>query len=129
MRLLGIDYGRAKVGLAIAESSLASPLYVIRVSGFEDAVKKIVTVIETEKPETVVVGVSEGTMGEEQERFASALSRSLSQPVVTWDEGLTTYDAEARAIASGAGPKKRRALEDAYAATLMLQSYIDNKLE
>ena len=123
MTLLGIDYGRAKIGLARAEGGLAEPWKVVQVNSWQDAIRKIEIEIEIERPDAVVVGVSEGSMGEEQKKFSDALS--VSVPVSTWDEGLSTQDAQALAIQSGAGPKKRRELEDAYAAAVMLQSYLD----
>lgn len=125
MILLGIDYGRAKIGLARAEGGLAEPWKVVRVNSWQDAIKKIEIEIQIEKPDLIVVGVSEGIMAQEQKKFAESLALTLSLPVKTWDEGLSTQDAQALAIQSGAGPKKRRELEDAYAAALMLQSYID----
>lgn len=123
--ILGIDYGRAKMGLARAEGSLADPWKVIRVDSFDDALKKIEKETETERPELMVVGVSEGAMGKEQEEFATALRRVVQVPVETWDEGLSTQDAEQLARESGKGPKKRREMEDAYAASVVLQSYLD----
>jgi len=127
MKLLGIDYGRAKIGLAVAESGLAVPLLVVKVSSFKDSLEKIEIEIETQKPDMVVVGVSEAAIGEEQTNFASSLSLSVSVPVVTWDEGLSTQDAQALALQAGKKRKKRREMEDAYAAAVVLQSYLDTK--
>lgn len=126
MKILGIDYGRAKIGLAIAESFLAAPLTVIHVSSREYAIKKIVEVAEGEKVDKVVVGISEGAMADEQKLFATSLSLSISVPVLTWDEGLSTYDAQQMSKETGMSQKKRKDLEDAFAATIMLQSYIDS---
>ena len=123
MTLLGVDYGRAKIGLARAEGGLAEPWKVVRVNSWQDAIRKIEIEIEKEKPDSVVVGVSEGSMGEEYKKFAAVLS--VSFPVSAWNGGLFTQDAQALAIQSGRGPKKRRELEDAYAAAVMLQSYLD----
>lgn len=125
MKIIGIDYGRAKIGLAVAESGLAAPLRVVRVSNLEDSLNKIKIEIENEKPDMVVVGVSEAAMGKEQTGFANSLSLSVFPPVVTWDEGLSTQDAQALARQMGKGRKKRKEMEDAYAAAVVLQSYID----
>lgn len=125
MKLLGIDYGRAKIGLAVAEGSLASPLRVIRVSGFKDALREVREVLEVQKVQMVVVGISEGAMGEEQERFVFELKSCVDIPVETFDEGLTTQDAQFMAREAGLKQKKRREMEDAYAACVMLQSYLD----
>lgn len=122
MKILGIDYGRAKIGLAISEAGLAEPWKVVWVGSMEEAVRKVVQVVQVEQ---VVVGVSEGKMGEEQERFAKTLAERLIIPVETWDETLSTQEAQSRSIAAGVPKKKRRILEDAFAAAVMLQSYLD----
>ena len=70
MKTLGIDYGRSKIGLAISEGTLAEPWKVIRVDSFEDAVGKVMQVIKVEQVEKVVVGISEGKMGEESKKLA-----------------------------------------------------------
>ncbi|MDP1710015.1 MAG: Holliday junction resolvase RuvX [bacterium] len=125
MKILGIDYGRSKVGLAFSESSLAEPFRVIHVESFDDAVKKVIEVIKVEQVEKVIVGVSEGKMGEESKKFSLSLSQSLKVPVEIHDETLTSQDAQTRALEAGIGQKKRREMEDAYAASIMLQNYID----
>ncbi len=125
LKTLGVDYGRRKIGLAMAEGVLAEPWKVIRVENFDEAVEKVGEVIKIEKIEKVVVGVSEGEMGKESESFSLRLGEILGIPVETFDETLSTQDAQRRAIEAGIGRKKRKALEDAFAAALMLQSYLD----
>lgn len=122
MKTLGIDYGRAKVGLAVAEGKFSEPLKVVRVSGFDDAVLKIKKEIGLEKPDKIVVGVSEGKMGEESKKFAAALGAS------TFDETLTSLDAQRLSRESGIPQKKRHEMEDAYAASIMLQNYLDSAI-
>ena len=119
MRILGIDYGRRKIGIAVSESGLSEPLKVLRVESFDDAVSKVKKVIESEKPEKVVVGISEGEMGEESEKFANEIGAE------TFDETLTSQDAQRLSIEAGVGRKKRKGMEDAYAAALILQNYLD----
>lgn len=108
------------MGLAIGIGSLAEPLRVIHVSSFEDAVNKIKKEIETENPDKVIVGVSEREMGEESKRFAEEIG------AITFDETLTSRDAQKLSIEAGVNRKKRREMEDAYAASLMLQNYLDS---
>ncbi len=119
MKILGIDYGRRKIGIAVSESGLSEPLKVLRVESFDDAVSKVKKVIESEKPEKVVVGISEGEMGEESEKFANEIGAE------TFDETLTSQDAQRLSIEAGVGRKKRKGMEDAYAAALILQNYLD----
>lgn len=125
MKILGIDYGRVKIGIAIAEGPLAQPHSVVKVSSLDDALEKIDRVIKVEQAEQVVVGVSEGEMGKEQEAFAKALKEKSGIDVVTWDETLSTQDALAISIQSGHGQKKRADMEDAFAAAIMVQSFLD----
>ncbi len=119
MKILGIDYGKAKIGLAIGVGSLAEPLKVIRVNSPEDALLKIAKEIEIEKPEKIVVGVSEGEMGEESKKFAKKIGAE------TFDETLSTRDAQELSMVAGVNRKKRHEMEDAFAASVMLQSYLD----
>lgn len=130
MKILGIDYGRAKVGLAVAEAGLAEPWKVIKVGSVESAIEKVVQVITSlpagRQVVKVVVGVSEQKMGQEQESFAQSLAKIVNVPVETWDETLSTQEAQRQSIAAGVPLKRRRLLEDAFAATVMLQSYLEN---
>lgn len=119
MKILGVDYGRSKIGLAMADGSLAYPLKVIHFGTPEEAFKKIKEEIEKENIEKVVVGVSEGAMGEESKQFAKLLNAE------TFDETLSTYEAQELSKQSGIKRKKRKEMEDAYAATVMLQNYLD----
>lgn len=126
MRLLGIDYGRRKVGLAISEGKVAEPLYVIRYSDTKILEQKIKKIIESEKIEKVVVGISEGQMAEETKKFLNAIRYTLLPvPIDTFDETLSTHDAQRASIEAGIKRKKRKSMEDAYAAATMLQGYLD----
>ncbi len=127
-RLLGIDYGRKKLGLALAESaaSLASPLSVLLVSSTEDAISKIANVVKDEQIEEIVVGVSESVMAEESKAFGGRLNKELLLPVHFSDETLTTAEAQALSLEAGMSRKKAREMEDAFAATLILQNHLDS---
>lgn len=122
MRTLGIDYGRSKVGIALGINSFAEPFKVLRVDSFEDAVKKVLQVLQVEQVDRVVVGVSEGEMAEESKKFANEIG------AITFDETLTSRDAQRLSIEAGIKRSKRKALEDSYAAAIMLQSYLDQNV-
>jgi putative holliday junction resolvase len=126
MRTLGIDYGRSKVGLAVADGSLAEPVKVIRYKDTKILEDKLQKIIKDNNIEKIVVGVSEGEMGEESKAFASKFRSSLIVPVETFDETLSTQDAQRMSKEAGIGQKKRHQMEDAYAAAIMLQNYIDS---
>lgn len=127
MKILGIDYGRRKLGLAISEGYLSEPWKVLRVEHLDEALKKITQIIKDEKIEKVVIGVSEGEMGRESKDFGMNLQQELEIQVDTHDETLSTQDAVRLAIEAGMGRKKRNEMEDAFAASIILQDYLDSK--
>ncbi len=123
MRILAIDYGKRKIGLALATSSIAEPYKVVRYKSEKEVLEKIEEIVKAEKIEKIVIGISEGKMAEETKSFA----KKLNIPVVFQDETLTTQQAQELSIKAGIKRKKRKSLEDAYSATLILQAYLDSK--
>lgn len=126
MRVLGIDYGRRKVGIALGdtESRLASPWTIVQNAGHGETVKQIKLICEREGVERVVLGVPRPLrdVGLENEQvkavklFATDL-RTLGIPVDEWEERLTTAEAK-HYVQPGQD-------DDAVAASIMLQSYLD----
>lgn len=121
MKYLGIDYGKKKIGLAISDGKLAEPMKVIRYKDIESLLQQIKKIIEKEKIEKVVVGIAENEIAKEQKEFAKMLNAK------TYDETLSTQDAQNLSIQSGIQRKKRKKMEDAYAASIMLQNYLDSR--
>jgi len=126
MRLLGIDYGRAKVGLALGEAILAEPYKVIKYNNIDALIKQIDDVTRKENITKIVVGVSESVIAKESEDFAKKVNETLNIPVDLQDETLSSLDAQRISIELGIKRKKRKGLEDAYAAAIMLQNYLDS---
>ncbi len=125
-KFLGIDYGRSKIGLAISEGFLAEPLEVIRDSDTRILRKKMKEIVDKNKIEKIVIGISEGEMAKETMQFLSTIRSTLPNiPVETHDETLSTQDAQRLAIEAHLPRGKRKSLEDAFAAAVMLQSYLD----
>ena len=127
MRLLGIDFGRAKIGLAISEGFLAEPYSVIRYEDEKELLEKIKVLVDKEKIDKVVVGVSEGKSAEEATSFGEKL-RELGLEVIFFDETLSTVSAQELSREAGMKRKKRKALEDAFAASVMLQSFLESNV-
>lgn len=125
MRLLGIDYGRSKIGLAQGEGKLVEGLSVVRYKNKNKAIDKIANLIEEEGFDEVVVGFTEGKIGKEAKEFGKRLGEKISKPVHFQDETLSTRGAQKLSIEAGIKRKKRKKMEDAYAAALILQDYID----
>lgn len=127
MLILGIDYGRKKIGLATADGLLAEPLKTLRYQDIKILSGVLREITEKLKVKKIVVGISEGKMAKETKAFGERIEAKLGIPVVYQDETLTTQEAHELAIKAGIKRKKRRELEDAYSATLILQAYLDSK--
>jgi putative Holliday junction resolvase len=128
MKLVGVDYGEAKTGIAISDGKLAEPLVVIKENRSKELVKKIKKIVEDKKVEKIIIGISEGEMAKKQRNFGLLLSKEIGVPVEFEDETLTTEDAKKLSIEAGIKRSKRRSLEDAYAAALILQKWLDRNL-
>ena len=119
MKTLGVDYGRKKIGLAISEGMLAEPWKVVKVNDFEETIEKTLQILKELRVDKVVVGVSEGEMGKESKRFAKRIEQKFLMrrfpPIL-----LKSFQG------GKSGKKEKKNLEDAYAASVMLQSYLDN---
>lgn len=114
-----------RVGLAVSEGELASPLKIIHGFSLDDLVIKVSDVIKTEKIDKIIIGKPEGFMGRMAEVFAD-LFRKKGLEVDTADETLSTKEAISTMIEKGMS-KKDRKLPDAEAATIILQNYLDNQ--
>ena len=125
-KVLGVDYGRKKIGLATATSTLAEAYRVIRSESIKEAVNKIKKIVEEEEIGKVVIGISEGEMAEETKRFAGELAKELEVEIVFQDETLSTKVAQDLSIEANVPKKKRKEMEDAFAAAIILQSYLDS---
>jgi putative transcription antitermination factor YqgF len=124
MRYLGIDYGRRKIGLALSEGRTASPLKVLEVSSLIDALNKTSQVIKSESVEVVVVGLPEsGESLKITKDFIKELKKTIS--VMEVEETLSSKNALEQMIKMGA-PRKTREKEDAYSATIILQTFLDS---
>lgn len=119
MKTLGVDFGEKKIGLAISFGPLAEPFGVVKTASWQ---KKLVKICQEEKIERLVVGVSEGKMAEKQKRFASRLGEVCRLPVFLVDETLTSREAVDKMRKVG-----RRGEEDKFAATLLLQRFLDER--
>jgi len=125
MRLMGIDYGEARIGVALSdpEGKIAFPHRILGHQGARRVIAEIKTMVVAEKVERIVIGLPLGFEGQETKEsalvrtFAEALKGALKVPLHFENEIFTTRMAEA----SG-GTRKPN---DASAAAIILQSYID----
>ena len=132
-RLLGVDTGSVRVGLAVsdAERKIASPLATYARRGREQDAAYFRRLVEEEEIGRVVVGLPVHTDGREGRKAAEAraygalLAQATGLPVVFWDERFTTVEAESALWEAGLTHKKRKARRDRVAAQLLLQAYLD----
>ena len=142
MRVLGIDYGQRRIGLALSDPTalLARPWKTIARQGNPrqvagDLVRELRALEEEgEGVEAVVIGLPKHLSGEahEQTRAAEALAGELrallpDAPVVLQDERLTSHEAEQLLAAREPDWRKRKPLLDAMAAAVILQDYLDSR--
>jgi len=127
MKILGIDYGRRKIGLALSEGPFAEPLKVVHYDDTAVLLDKLQKVVQEHDVKKIVVGVSNGEMALESKKFAEIISRELGIGVEMYDETLSTKMAQKKAIEAGMGREKRKKMEDAFAAALILENYLENE--
>ena len=125
MKLLSIDYGQRKIGIAKAETKIVEPYTVLHYESQEKVILKIVKIIKDLGIDKVVVGVSEGKSAQRSKNFGENLLKYLEIPLEYIDETLSTQKAQELAIEAGIKRLKRKKLEDAYAAAVMLQLYLE----
>ena len=136
-RIVGIDPGAARLGLAISDedASIAFPRETIAAGGsvVEAAQRVRDALADDDDVALVVVGLPlrlDGTEGEAARRaklLGDAIGDALGVEVVYWDERLTTVAAERSLREMGARGAKQRAVVDRSAATILLQGYLDAK--
>ena len=126
MKVLGIDFGLKKIGLALTEGYLAEPLEVLIVKEKkEKAIQKISSFCEEEKIDKIVIGLPESGLVKKIKKFGEELKRITSLPVIYQPETLTTRDAFVKMKEAGLKRENRKKKEDAVAAALILQSWLE----
>jgi putative Holliday junction resolvase len=131
--ILGIDFGQARIGLAISDELrfLAHPLQTI--SANRSSVNKIAEIVRDRRVEIVVVGIPRHMSGEigaaakAALAFADRLRTQVGCPVETWDERLSTVAAERALREAGRKTHQTRQVVDQVAAQMILQSYLDRE--
>lgn len=136
MRILGIDYGDRRLGMAIGDTEIAVATglpTLERPSPAADVLEPLRRICREQGVQRIVVGVPinmDASLGERarlSQKFAERLQDALSIEVETWDERLTTRQADRAMLEGDLSRKKRKARVDRIAAQLLLQSYLDAK--
>ena len=134
MRILGIDYGDVRVGLAVSDPTglIAGGIGIVKIIGMNNAVEQIVNVVNERQIEKIVLGLplnmdgSEGPSAQKIRAFAAKLNEKIPEvPIEFLDERRTSMLAADYMTLTGTFGKKRKESVDTLSAQIILQSYLD----
>lgn len=123
MNYLGVDWGMKRLGFAQSQGEIASPLANIRVQNFNQAIAKVQELVVDKEVNLIVIGKPESGMGKIVDKVAKKLA-ALGLPIVCQDETLSSQEAKKAMLELGYSQKKRK-LDHAMAAAIILQRYLD----
>jgi len=131
MRILGIDHGDVRIGIAMSDETafLASPLTTVQ--NGKAAIDEIVALVVDHKVETIVVGLplnmdgSCGSATKKVRKFSQKLAEKTSVPILEMDERLTTVTAHHNLREAGLDGRQRKGVVDMAAAQIILQDWLD----
>lgn len=132
MIIMSVDFGDSRTGIAVCDKNefLASPVCVISEKDFDECIRKTAEKAVELKAQEIVVGYPKNmnnTIGERAEKcqlFSEKLAKITKCPVKLWDERCTTVSAHNYLNVTNTRGKKRKAVVDAVAATIILESYL-----
>ena len=134
MRILGLDYGDSRIGVAISDllGFTAQSAGLISEKNFERQLEAVKKYCDEYKAEKIVIGMPKnmnGTIGERGEKtqlFAEKLREITALPIIYWDERLTTAAAHKTLAEGNVSGKKRKGILDKISAVFILQGYLDS---
>ena len=135
MRIMAIDYGDARTGVALSDPTgfLAGQTFLITSRKQEVVLEELAALVQRQGAQELVMGYPrnmDGTLGPRAEKyaaFARRLEEATGLPVALWDERRTTVDAHRILGEQGVRAKNRKDKIDSVAATLILEGYLDWK--
>lgn len=135
MRILGLDPGSKRVGVALSDElqMIAQPHEYIPAEPGDELLAKLKNLVTEQGVETVIVGMprnmdgSYGPAAEKSKAFIAKLKETLYVPIRPWDERLTSAQANRILIEGNVSRKKRKEKVDKMAAAILLQSYLDSQ--
>ena len=134
MRTLAIDHGTVRMGIALSDElgMIASPLEFIPAEPFADFLARIKQLIAEKEVGLILIGMPrnmDGSFGPAAEKVRACvaqLKESVTVPIRTWDERLTSKQANRMMIEGGVRREQRKEKVDSLAAAILLQSYLDS---
>jgi putative Holliday junction resolvase len=135
MRILAIDHGSKRIGIAISDELklIAQPLEYIPAEPFAEFLERLKELLRDKQVELILVGMprnmdgSYGPAALKVQAFVAALKGALTVPIQTQDERLTSAQANRVLIQGGVRRAKRKEKVDQMAAAILLQSYLDSR--
>ena len=135
MRVLAIDHGSKRMGLALSDEMgiLAQPLEAVPAEPFAQFLARLKEVLHEKQVELILVGMprnmdgSYGPAALKVQGFVAALKESVATPIQTWDERLTSAQANRFLIQADVRRSDRRGKVDKTAAAILLQSFLDSR--
>ena len=134
MRILAIDHGTRRMGIAISDElkTIAQPLVYIPAEPFPDFLVRLTELLREKEADLVLIGMPrnmDGTYGPAAEKvrdFIAKLKQTITVPIKIWDERLTSAQANRVLIQTQTRRDKRKEKVDQTAAAILLQSYLDS---
>lgn len=135
MRILGIDYGDARVGVAVSDmlGFMAQGVRTIKNRGINNLLNELKEILDEYKPEKIVIGLpknmdgSEGFRVEATHEFADALKKIYAGEIIFWDERLSSLGAKRYLNETNTRGKKRKEVLDTVAACIILEGYLNSQ--
>ena len=136
MRIMALDIGDKRIGVATSDPTgiIARPLTIIVRRDITTDIQTIEEFVRNQEVKRIVVGLPlsldghQGLQAEKVRQFSARLADIFPIPLELRDERFSTVTAREHRLESGIGKKKRRAPDDATAAAVILQSYLDEIL-
>jgi putative Holliday junction resolvase len=133
MRILALDPGTVRIGLALSDElhMIASPLEYVPAEPFAKLLERLRQLIREKEVGLILVGLprnmdgSYGPAALKVQEFVAALRAALTVPIQTWDERLTSVQAQRLLVQGGVRRRDRKQKVDKMAAAILLQSYLD----
>ena len=134
MRILALDHGTKRVGVAVSDEMkmIATPLEYIPAEPFAEFLARLREILREKEVEMVLIGLprnmdgSYGPAALKVQEFVAVLKDALTIPLKTQDERLTTVQAQRFLIQGNVRRDKRKEKVDKTAAAILLQSYLDS---
>ena len=134
MRILALDHGTVRIGVALSDElkMIASPLEYIPAEPLDGCMARLKCLVEDQTVEQIIVGMprnmdgSYGPAAEKALAFMDQIGAVVPVPIRSWDERLTSAQANRMLIQGNVRRKDRKEVVDKMAAAILLQSYLDS---